>query len=460
MKKFSIFALLISILGFVSPAQAYAPPPATSILLLLQPRLTISLPPNFVFRPDKFKFADVDYTFSYNNGIPSVTPNSGVVSIADNPGPTGDIHDNFYVITVKGIKAEQSQSLKNLRLTFDASLSTKARLDQYEAYLDGLSNGPTNGYYSDNLCSAGGARSHICFISTISLRVRENLHITPVYLKEVLPVKSISVAGNVGGVNLSDFVIDANAIAVGDSVNVSGGSASLNNYFTNSSLKWGNGVDDGLFGQKANELYQKKSRGSTVSNATLGSVGTTGAFPGTAGSCSTWYLNSPTVSNPCNGAADSQSSPPEGKLWNITTAGSSSTPFIIGRVNGPEATPVTISGSGTLAFDGDLYINAPIACSTGTRLGIITTGNIYLRTNSVGCGAFVSLGGSIFFDQAGVYTAHSGQLTGIFVAKGNLLLPKVDNLTDIYRINYDNAFATNPTILFRELLQFLSQNLS
>lgn len=436
---------LTILFGFAGPAAAYAPPPATSFFIF-GPRFTIELPPRVIMNPDQFRYNGQNYTI---NGT-SVTPNNGIVQVELVDRLPGG-QDDYYVIKIRNVRKDPIATVRDLRLTFKKPV-TKATVDSFESYLRGTS--LPNAYLSDSNCGTGGAQSHICLVSKTTLRVPENRNLAPIYLKQTLPIKTIVVGGNVAGQVLQNFIIDGDAIAVGDSVNIGGGT-NVQNYFSNSQLRWGNGTDDGLFGQKMEELYAKRTRGSTVNDTVIGKKDNHGAFPGNTGdsvcrNTPQWNLNSTDARNACSSQVSSLSSPPEGKLWNIQNASGT---FEIGTGN-PNDT-VTFSGAGTLVFGGDVIITSKIQCAPGTRLGIMTRGQISIRTNAIACGALITLNGSISFDNAA-----TGDVTGIYVARQNVVLPKAELLQDPYNIRYDAKFATNPTILFREILQLVRDNLS
>jgi len=266
-------------------------------------------------------------------------------------------------------------------------------------------------------------------------------------LTERIGQGGIEVQGNVAAPGtLNGFSISPTALAVGGSVSISGGSSLPSYLTTNPPIKWEQ------INSQLNSIYDQRTKGVTIPDLTIGRTGTTPAYPGISNSCTSaggiyqWNLNSNT-NRPCD-AASSFSSPPEGKLWNIVRDTGSTGSFEIG--NG--ATTVNFSGSGTLVFEGDVIVKSAITCAPGTRLGIVTKGKISFQTNNVECGAFVTLNNSLYFDGDNGYQPTSGTMTGIFVAKDQVRLPKSGPLTDIYHINYDSDFGRNPTVLFKNIM--------
>ncbi len=459
MKTLRRFLLsLVVVLFSYSTVSAYTPPPATNLFALLQPKFTISLPPLNLIKPDRFRFDNKEYSFDDNGAISPVNEGVSVQRISVNGTQLND-YDDYYVIKIHGLVKEPSQSLKNLRLTFKKPASNLA-IDNQETYLK--TRPLSNAFLSKGDCQLG-AQSHICLVTKITLRTLDG-RLSPIILNQTLPLKGIIVEGNVAGERLEGFTIDGSAIAVGDTVNVTGGT-SVGNYFSSSKLKWED-IDADM-----TAIYDKRARGSKVIDTALGKTDNDGAFPGTSagfGSCQgqpTWNLNSNISNNPCGGESDSFTSPPEGKLWNIEK---SDVQGISGTFQlGVSGNFLTFSGSGTLVFGGDVIINSPIRCAKGTRLGIMTRGNIIINTSEIECGTFVTLGGSTYYGNRNprlgditIGNAPKGNLKVILVAKNNITLPSVANLTGPFIIKYDSLFANNPTILFREILSLVQENLS
>lgn len=236
------------------------------------------------------------------------------------------------------------------------------------------------------------------------------------------PVSGIFVEGNVGGSGLiKDFRIQYNSLAVGGTVTVRGGTKTSNYLSGQTLLDW-------------NKISPKLT---TLLESGLDSATEVSALNGNIFNGANWNLNS-SSSDPRSLSSTTFSSPPEGKLW---------------RHNGNLIinAPLSFTGSGTVLIRGDLTISGAITC-TDSRLGIIAEGSITLNTNSIDCGAYTALGGSISFGDA---SSGSGTVRGIFVAKNNINLPNLAQLTEPYFIKYDAHFASSPTALYRELLKIV-----
>lgn len=152
---------------------------------------------------------------------------------------------------------------------------------------------------------------------------------------------------------------------------------------------------------------------------------------------SSWNLNS-TDNNPENNNRNTFSTPPEGQLW---------------KVNGNLTLEGTVfSGSGTLIVSGNVEANS-ITCSSGTRLGIIATGEITFNGNSgTPCGAYFAYG-NIKVQMT------NGTMNTILIAGNNITfeyIPIGSNLN----VKYDAVFGADPTVLFRDLLKIIYKTTS
>ena len=122
------------------------------------------------------------------------------------------------------------------------------------------------------------------------------------------------------------------------------------------------------------------------------------------------------------------------------------------------------SGAGTVSVrrtgtEGPMSVtvHGGVPCAPGTRFALITKGNIVFDTPADGelnidCGAYVSLEGDIIFGNNDI---KKGTVTGIFIARGDILLPDPDRLTDTFNINPDTNILKNPPVLLRELLKIV-----
>jgi hypothetical protein len=264
----------------------------------------------------------------------------------------------------------------------------------------------------------------LCFNTTYTMNnplERPNQPLTEHLFQSVdAPVSGIFVEGNVGATGkVKDFRIQNNSLAVGGTVTVRGGT-SKSNYLTGQSL-----IDWSKVSSKLTTLFNSGSLSAMVVVSP--------SLNGNSYSGTSWKLNSST-SDPLASTSTTYSTPPEGKLWrhdgNLVFTG-----------------PVTFSGSGTVLVNGDIIFNGAVNCSTA-RLGFVASGKIIFNTNSVDCGGYTALGGTISFSDAS-----SGSAKGIFVARDNISLPNAALLTEPYYIKYDSLFASNPTALYKEILR-------
>jgi hypothetical protein len=229
----------------------------------------------------------------------------------------------------------------------------------------------------------------------------------------------ISVKGNVAALtNLNGFTIATPyAIVYGGTIanDVSGGQE-ISNYLANTKLDW----------------TVVKPQIQTLLDASKSSAVTAGALTST-----TWYLNSPTADPNNTANATTFSTPPEGKLWTVGSG-----------LSIPGA--VEFKGSGTIIVNGNVTFNGPVTCSAGTRLGIVATGSITFKSSTIGCGSYVSMNDNINF-----LSTKTGKANGIFIAANSIVLPRMDD-GELFEINYDTTFVSNPTIIFKELLKIIN----
>lgn len=503
----ALLAFIVGCIGVaVRPTKtlAYSPPPATILCLFddicsggVAPTLTIDLAQLLV--PDRFYFGGNTYTVTEGTSIVhgQPTPNGTLVFTRTDgthsyalsgakQHPSGDSRGDYWRIIVKGFSKNQgiaridtanrlaafqrwltgrplftslvSPALAQtpptatpfgFKLTLKTPL-TNANINSLMAYLRPPINGATDShaFLGDSGCQISATGS-LCLQTKVKFIAPEYPAGVTKVLTERIGQGGIEVQGNVAAPgSLTGFSIAPSALAVGGSVSISGGSSLPNYLTTNPPIKWEQ------VNPQLNSFYDQRTKGVTVPDLTVGRAGTTPAYPGADNSCPgaggiyQWNLNS-SSNRPCD-TANSFSTPPEGKLWNIVRDGANGSTGSFELGNG--ATTLNFSGSGTLVFEGDVIIKSPITCSPGTRLGILTKGRISFQTNLVACGAFVTLDNSIYFDGDNGYQPTNGTMTGIFVAKNEVRLPKVGSLTDTYHINYDADFGRNPTVLFKSIM--------
>lgn len=382
-----------------------------------EPKVTINLPPRLLYQPDQLSFDDVTYQFTLGN-TPTVSPLTDRVSIAladtDPLNPNPDPRGKYYQISISNF--DKRDERYPLRLTFKTSVSS-SNLTSLGSYLGDVGN-QENLFSGDAACNYGVSQDFVCSKIAVSA---ESTGISPFELPlfQRIAIPGINVEGNVAALGqVSGFTLDSNAVAVGGSVNVEGSTSQLDNYIDGQSEVF----DWNRISLKMGELYTR--------GFGLGTGVSSGSY-----SESNWFLNSNT-NNPTNSNSSSFSSPPEGKIWKVDgnlTFGS-----------------VTFHGSGTIVIDGDLNINGPLACENGTRLGFIVHGKININTDSIGCGAYTALGGNITFKNVS-----SGQVKGIFIARGSIKLPSKISLTGPFIVKYDAYFASSPTALYQELLKIV-----
>ena len=381
---------------------------------LSEPKVTINLPPRLLYQPDQMSFDGADYRFTLGN-TPSVSPSNGRVSISLENPVNNDSRGQYYQISISNFdKRDESYPL---RLTFKTNVSSN-NLAALAGYLSDVGN-QENLFSGDGACNFGVSQEFVCSKIAVSA---ESTGISPFELPlfQRIAIPGINVEGNVAAPGqVSGFTLDANAVAVGGTVNIEGSTSTLDNYIDGQSEVF----DWNRISLKMGALYTK---GQGIGTAVSG-----GIYSG-----ANWFLNS-NNNDPTNNNTSTFSSPPEGKIWKVANGSLT-------------LNSTTFHGAGTIVIDGDLTINGPLACESGTRLGFIVHGKININTDSLGCGAYTALGGNITFKNVS-----SGQVKGIFIAKNSIKLPSKISLTGPYNINYDSFFAANPTALYEELLNIV-----
>lgn len=383
-----------------------------------EPKVTINLPPRLLYQPDQLSFDDVTYQFTLGN-TPSVSPSNGPVSITledtdpSNPDPRG----RYYQISISNF--DKRDERYPLRLTFKTGVSSN-NLATLAGYLGEVGN-KENLFGGDAACNYGVSQDFVCSKIAVSA---ESTGISPFELPlfQRIAIPGINVEGNVAAPGqVSGFTLDSRAVAVGGSVSVEGSTSQLDNYIDGQSEVF----DWNRISLKMGELYTR--------GMGLGTGVSSGSY-----SEANWFLNSNT-NNPTNSNSSTFSSPPEGKIWKVN-----------GNLTLGQNNPIAFHGAGTIVINGDLTINDRLICESNTRLGFIVHGRININTDSIGCGAYTALGGNITFKNVS-----SGQVKGIFIAKGSIKLPSKISLTGPFTVKYDAFFASNPTALYQELLNIV-----
>lgn len=436
-----LLALLI-VLTIAPTAVAYNPPPATLIALLLRPQIRIQLPPKLIMTPDKLTFPQAGLVYDFNaQGQFVRTQGGGFDNYRIRTSTTNAGDGTAYIISITGFKKDEAPTTKDFRLTFKSTV-TKENIDNLERYLKNNTAPPTAQLTGPGCEGGNGADSHIC-LKTITTVTGSSTRLGDAVLKQTIPLRGVTIEGNVAAPNgaLERFSVSAKALAVGNSVLNVGGQTIAGYDVTRSKINWP------AVGSQLNSIFDRRD---SVPSINLGNNSYNNAV---------WELNSKS-NNPADGAKDSFSTPPEGKLWNVQVNGQNF--FTIGDGNNS----TIFKGAGTIVFSRqngqgvDLEFREPISCPSGTRLAFLTKGDITFHTPPDGilqidCGAYISLGGKIIFEDNQPPVVGSGDVTGIFVAKDSITLPEPNNLLGIFSLKRDNFLATNPTVLFKELLKLV-----
>lgn len=412
--------------------------------------LRITFPTHRLATPDRLYILGNTYTF--NSGPnPSLTLNSGskpfTATATYNPDTdTGSNIDDYYEITIGnitkgspigvvpgwlGAAAYSPPPAHNIfrflgpkpeyKVTFREQVN-QGVLDEVGNYLieKNLISGPH--YIGNANCEGQLGGGKVCLDQKITLTAPELQNPITQHLKQVISgltgssirfEGSVAAPGTLQGFSFSN----SKAIAVGGNVNATqGGNTTLGNYIVGTKLSWAQ-VEPQL-----TAMFAKRTAGTTYESGTFNN--------------STWHLNA-TGNDPKVAATSSFSTPPEGKLWK--TDGN------LTFING-----VNFQGRGTIAVNGNVVFNGTgdITCTNGD-FGIIASGSITFDpgNNLINCGAFTALGGNIEMKQN---FSSSRDWQAIFVAKGDILLPRVQNST--LTIKYNAPFASDPTVLYKELL--------
>ncbi|QQG50159.1 MAG: hypothetical protein HZB70_01050 [Candidatus Berkelbacteria bacterium] len=436
--------------------------------VLAQAELKINLPPRLIFTPNEFLFNRDKYVFRENpprldpNGSISGTQIVRVETVDQDQGTGGDERGEYYRIIVGNIEKnwfgynplQKSKKLfANLvpmvervkayapppatnillfrraypfRLTLKQPVSAE-NIDTLAAYISEKGR-KDNAFFGSTTCQEDGSRSFICFKETVIVTNPDTSQIT-LTLSQKTKLSGIYVQGNIAAPQqIAHLRLAPNAIAVGGSFqDVTG--TKLDQYLRDtptSQIKW-DGADGAA--AKIDQLYEKRTRGTTIGRSVISGV---------------WYLNTAS-DNPAEfQTPTSFTSPPDGRLWNVNPANNTFT-----------FNDVDFRGQGTVVINGNAIFNGSVKCSDSKRVGVLVRGNIVFNTTHVECGAYVALGSGAagFIDIAAEPPADGGTVRGIFVAKGNITIPNA--AASPLLIDYDGAFAQQPTVLFKELLTIL-----
>lgn len=461
--KYLIFAVLA--VGLIILLKG-ALTPISSVKAASDGQLQIVLPPQTINIPQVIRFDGNDFTVLNCINQPC-TANGYTVSTVR----TGTGADQHYEITVSGIKkrlnfASQLPSTTTLarllsvgsaqaytpppaeviarfitpykfKMTFQQL--TQANVDAFSDSLRNDYGGEVSGAYIGNSdCTSNPSGAYLCTKTRLKLITPENP--TPSYQTDLAAIRlssagNIRIEGNVaapGG--LSGFILDSNAIALGGTIDSAIGGKDLSGYLSKTTvLNWA------TIAPQLQTTFNQRTQGTLISN-------TDGNFNGT-----TWYGNASGSDPFAANGGDSFSLQPEGKLWRMKD-GQSVT------LSSSDANGNAIKGASTLVIDGNLTVNSPLRCdANSTRFGVIVAGDITFNTTKVGCGAYVALGlypgstGKITFNA----NAQDGDVAqGLFIAKGNVALPRIPSGPGApsFAIRNDNYFLSQPTILFKEII--------
>lgn len=429
--------------------------------------MTISLPPLAVATPNQLKIENFTYNFNtvteqFSASSPAGSPYSvSTTRVLDNGVP-------YYKIEMTGFTKDGAAVLPNARkLTAFNKLVSSFSAEAYspppatnilcvvggvcmnpvynvklsfqnpsktavEGVGDTLRGGTVLQWASLGDASCGsGATTHLCLKPEVKLTGFSGISGQLSLLQairldtagEIVVEGNVVGATNVGGFSLSN----ENWLAIGGNINGITGATNnqkLNNYLvqTNSKLQWGDVGTSGTIAHKLNALKDKGNNKGTLTGANY-----TGNI----------YLNSSNESL-ANIGTSTFSSGPEGKIWKTTGTLTLTNP--------------AVRGVGTIIVIGNLAVNGDLTCKPGTHFGVIATGSITFSTPNIQCGAYVALGGNIIIN--GTVTTPDQSAQGIFIARGNIDLPSVQDGAR-YTMRYDNAFAIDPAALFRELLDIV-----
>ncbi len=403
-----LVVMVVVAIGLTQSAFAYAPPPASNILLILPPELVVNLPPLSILPPKQIKFGGQTYSFATSGNWPADIPSQNSYQITSTK--IGSDARAYYQVIIRGFKKAGS-GVKDFRITFDDSQATKDKFNQLISVLSGGNSGDTSFLAASSNCATSPpGKAYVCLKTTSYVFVSGKKYSQA--LTQAIPATGIFIEGNVTAKSLNNFSIFPNSIAVGQAVDVSGGLKVI-----------------GYTPISAQPLFD-------MINAKKG-TGTSYVTSGIAADAQ-WNLNSSTQA--LDGPSTSFSLPPEGKLWNVSGAST----FTLDHL--------TFQGSGTLVFEGDVNIKNSVACLANTRLAIVATGTITFDStvDTVACGAYVSTGADIKFANP---SKKHASYAGIFIAKNNITLPNPTLLDGLFSINYDKNYAQNPTVLLKELIK-------
>ncbi|MCR4306962.1 MAG: hypothetical protein NUV80_00145 [Candidatus Berkelbacteria bacterium] len=394
--------------------------------------------------PAKLRFPKAGVTYTFNNNKFTLTegqgsfPNHTISTSIINGGADGE----YYKISIKGIEKDELPVLKDFRLTFDTDVS-KEDIEKVKSYLENPPSGqshPTT-FLSGPGCGVG--TTHIC-LKTITT-VKGGSRNLSAYLFQTIPLnKGIIISGNTAALNgtLDGFIQSESALAVGNLVGTSVNGETISNYDKDriSTINWTK-IGSTLINQfNSNKSYNANEV--IIYND------------------ANWNLNSADKYIPHKLDMNTFSTPPEGRLWNVFV----DSPDGFYKIGQDEKKGTTFSGAGTIsvrrhATEGSMPVKflGGVSCASGTRFALITEGDIVFEAPSNGnlkidCGTYISLGGNIIFGNNDI---KKGTVNGIFIAKGNILLPNPGLLTETFNINPDTNILKNPPVLLRELLKIV-----
>lgn len=389
--------------------------------------LTFNLPPAKIYRPDKIEFDgsvfQVSYSPSLSIGLVSGSSNyTAEIIEVDSSTLTTDPIGKYYHLKIKNFLPRSNPYQFKMTFLTNVPSNNIAELSQYLNQFGPL----RNSFFDGDECYLPQGSDYLCLRTSATVKVPEiTSREVELNMLQKVGIPGITVEGNVAGPGtLKDFTIEPNSIVVGGTVLSEGGTA-LSGYINSSrKIAWNN------VSQQLTDRYDTGQRIGTDIVSSKYSNGT-GEYSGNR-----WELNA-FNRDPLVTTVNSISSPPEGKIWKT-------------HGNLALTVPINFSGSGTIVVGGNLTIKSALTCDSQARLAFIVAGSISVETNLISCGAFIALGGDLTFSNA-----TSGSVKGIFIARGDVNLPKKTLLTGPYAIKYDSYLAAHPTALLTESLEIL-----
>ena len=309
MIKRALLTLLV-VFALAPTTYAYSPPPGGLLPLLLtssKSSIVIELPPKLIMTPSQLRFSNVSPSkeaiynfaggkFERQSGQGSDYNSYKVNTSTKESGSAGE----YYVITITGFTKGEVPSTRDIRLTFQPQVNKNA-IDRVEGYLKNNSI-PTARLSGSDCDTLRNEKSYIC-LDTATTASSGTKRATA-HLVQTIGVTGTFVPGNVAAPGtISGFSLGKNSIAVGGTVNISGGTH-LPTYLSDEtvSFRWSN-----VSGEIGTMLNRGLTVGTSVNSTAYNS--SSHKYSGDH-----WYLNA-FAKDPTVGNFTSFSTPPEGKIW-------------------------------------------------------------------------------------------------------------------------------------------------